>query len=89
MDFITILRSTTYDAGNKTKTEIDSNNDGIIDSVYYYTYDTTSGNLTKEEYDYNNDGIINDAIIYDYDANGNMTRKEYSYWVYLYYWALI
>ena len=87
---MTILRSTYYDAnGKKTKTEIDSDNNGVINSVYYYTYDPISGNLTKEEYDYDNDGTIDDTITYDYDANGNMTRKEYSYWVNLYYWALI
>jgi uncharacterized protein YjhX (UPF0386 family) len=54
----------------------DSNNDGTIDSVEYYTRDG-HGNLTRKEFDNDNDGAIDSVEYYTRDGHGNLTRKEF------------
>ena len=43
--------------------ESDRDNDGVIDAVYYYTYDI-AGNEIKVEIDSDNDGVINKVSCY-------------------------
>ena len=43
--------------------ECDKNNDGVVDAVYYYTFDTKE-NVIKVEIDLDNDGLINEVCCY-------------------------
>jgi serralysin len=64
--------SVTTDSYKPTKVERDNNNDGIIDEVYIFTYDS-NGNRTKYEEDSDNNGIIDVTYVYSYDANNYLT----------------
>ena len=44
--------------------ENDRDNDGVVDTVYYYTYDI-DGSEIKVEIDSNNDGVINEVCCYN------------------------
>ena len=44
-----------------TNMDIDRGNDGSIDYVEYYKYDS-NGNWAKTEIDYDNDGTIDDVM---------------------------
>jgi hypothetical protein len=44
--------------------ESDRDNDGVIDAVYYYTYDI-AGNEIKVEIDSDNDGLVDEVYCYN------------------------
>ena len=44
--------------------ESDRDSDGVVDAVYYYTYDI-DGSEIKVEIDSNNDGVINEVCCYN------------------------
>ena len=48
--------------------ESDRDNDGVVDAVYYYTYDL-AGNEIKVEIDSDNDGVINEICCYNMVAD--------------------
>ena len=56
--------------------EYDNDADGVVDSLYNYTYDL-AGNQTRNEYDSDADGMPNSIYNYTYDAAGNQTRYEH------------
>jgi hypothetical protein len=58
-----IIGGTTGNAFNSIY-ESDRDNDGVIDAVYYYTYDI-AGNEIKVEIDSDNDGVINKVYCYN------------------------
>jgi hypothetical protein len=55
--------------------DIDSNNDGYIDEVEYYTHDS-NGNMIMIEVDDGDDGSIDQVIYLTYNSNGNNTMYE-------------
>ena len=48
--------------------ESDRDEDGVIDAVYYYTYDI-AGNEIKVEIDSDNDGVINEICCYNMETD--------------------
>ena len=59
-----------------TKREYDSDKNGTIETVYYYSY-YTDGRRAKDQIDSDNNGTFDSVVIYGYDANGNNTKVEY------------
>ncbi|MBN1832244.1 MAG: hypothetical protein JW896_09050 [Deltaproteobacteria bacterium] len=56
--------------------EIDSGNNGSIDAITYYFYDS-NGNMIRNEFDNDNDGFMDEITYYFYDSNGNRIRNEF------------
>ena len=65
-------------ADSSDSKEYDFNNDGTIDRVEYYTYDS-DGNQVQKEYDYNNDGAIDTVEYYTYDNDDNLVKFEWDF----------
>ena len=51
----------------------DRDEDGVVDTVYYYTYDI-SGNEITLEIDSDNDGVINTVYCYNLGKDMNKSR---------------
>jgi len=61
----------------KTTEKIDSDFDGVTDSVYTYTYNSTGNLDTKTHYTGEDDsGEPDEIITYQYDINGNRTKES-------------
>lgn len=70
---VQVLLSHWSDDGYLTSTETNSNDNGVIDDISYYQYDTR-GNAILNTVDSNADGVIDytTAITNQYDAYGNL-----------------
>ena len=70
------LNNYTYDSNNKPiKIEDDYNAGGVIDSVFYLTYNSF-GFIEKKEIDNDDDGVIDYTYNVEYDSAGNWTKFE-------------
>jgi hypothetical protein len=59
---VTFVNGTTGNCFNSVY-ECDKDNDGIVDAVYYYTFDIEE-NVIKAEIDSDNDGLIDESCCY-------------------------
>jgi hypothetical protein len=72
---ICFLASTSMAEWRPIRFEYDNDNDGSIDKVNFYTYDS-NGNEIKMENDSDNDGFIDSVWFYTYNSDGNKIKGE-------------